>query len=139
MKLQATAGISALLGSVVLLAGCGAGQAPSASSMPATGLHSMDQNGQGRCQDGNVKVHPCHITFDSSNPGPTTVTLGGSGDDGTITERDDCSSSGVATVTRVDNRHYTAAAGSTTGSCTARFSDGGGQGNADKLRIVNEL
>lgn len=144
MKLQASLVFSALFGASVLLAGCGGGQTSSAGSMPATnlqttGVQPLDQNQQGRCQDGDVKIHPCHIIFDSSNPGPTTVTLGGEGDNGTITESDDCSSLGVATITKVDNRHYTAAPGTTAGSCTARFTNGGGQGNASRLHIVNEL
>ncbi|HVR45303.1 MAG TPA: hypothetical protein VMT95_01490 [Candidatus Binatia bacterium] len=144
MKLQATLVFSAVFGAGILLAGCGGGQPPSAGSIPATNLRTtsvqpFDQNRQGRCQNGNVKIDPCRIIFNSSNPGPTTVTLGGEGDNGTITESDDCSSSGVATITKVDNRHYTAAPGTTAGSCSARFTNGGGQGNASHLHIINEL
>jgi hypothetical protein len=76
------------------------------------------------------------------------VTHGGDGDRNgdrhRITERDDCASRNIATVTRDSNRMYTVTASSMAGSCTANFSDNGnrnddGGGNGGNLRIVNKL
>src|SRR5262249_24109928 len=61
--------------------------------------------------------------------------IGRQGNKGQVKERDNCADAGVATVTRDDNRHFTVTAGSTAGSCTARFTTGGGQGNGGKLSI----
>jgi hypothetical protein len=143
MDVKATRFVPALLGAAFLLAGCAGGaQAPSAG-IPANSTALMPQNqnrqGGGRCQQGNVRIRPCHIRFDSNNPGPTDVTIGRQGNKTKVKERDDCATKGVATVTQDSNRHYTVTAGSTDGSCTAHFSDGGGQGNGGKLKIVNAL
>jgi hypothetical protein len=69
-----------------------------------------------------VRVTPCTVTFDASNPGPDNVTVRTQEDKkGTISESDNCGgASGIATVTGSGD-DWTVAAGSTTGSCTATF------------------
>jgi hypothetical protein len=130
----------AFLGAAALLVGCGGSQAPSAGSLPATNVGGAAfQPGPAGCQNGNLEIHPCRVTFNASNPGPTIVTLGREGNKLPITERDDCASAGIATVTKVKPEHWSVAAGSTAGSCTAHFTNGRGQGNGAKLKIVNEL
>jgi hypothetical protein len=145
MKFSSFYGLTAFLGSLVLLAGCGGAQSPStgglaANSATGTTQHMQD-GGSGNCQDGNMSVKPCPITLDSSNPGPVDVYLGhqGQGNRHRISETDNCASQGIATLTRIKNKHYTVAAGTTAGSCTAHFSAGGGQGNGVKLPITNAL
>lgn len=145
MDAKAIRALPALAGTAVLLAACGGGtQASSIGGLPAANVHttswqSPDGNGQGRCQNGELAIHPCHIDFTSSNPGPVTVRVEQQGDHGMIRERDDCASAGIATITRVDNRHFSVAAGATTGSCTGHFTDGQGQGNGAKLEVVNAI
>jgi hypothetical protein len=144
MKFGSLYAVAAFLGVSFLLAGCSTAQSPSVSSLPAnsgTGATQRLQNNDKtpRCQEGSMAVSPCPITFDSSNPGPTEVTVGRQGNHYQITESDDCASSGVATLTKINNRHYSVAAGSTAGSCTAKFKGRGGQGNAVSLPITNTL
>lgn len=135
---------SALVGASLLIAGCNSAQSPSMGGLPAnstTGAAQHIQNStDGGCQDGNMRVSPCPITLSASNPGPVAVTVGRQGNHkAKITETDDCASSGVATVTRLGNRHYSVAAGSTAGSCTAQFNMRGGDGNGVSLPITNTL
>lgn len=97
--------VPAFFGAAALLVGCGGPQGPSAVSLPATNIGGAAfLAGPAGCQNGNLKIHPCRITFNASNPGPTTVTLGREGNKLPITERDDCASAGIATVTKVKPR-----------------------------------
>jgi hypothetical protein len=134
---------SAFIGASLFLAGCGGSQSSSMGSLPTSsgsgaGQHLQNDSG-GTCQDGNMKVSPCPITFNSSNPGPIVVTVGRQGNRLVIKETDNCASSGIATLTKVKPRHWSVAAGSTAGSCTAHFTTGGGQGNGVALPITNTL
>jgi hypothetical protein len=143
MKFGSLYAVAAFLGVSFLLAGCSTAQSPSVGSLPASSSMGVTQHPQNnevpRCQDGSMAVSPCPIAFDASNPGPTEVTVGRQGSHYQISESDDCASSGVATLTKIDNRHYSVAAGSTAGSCTAKFKGKGGQGNAVSLPITNTL
>lgn len=146
-----------LISTSVIVAGCGGAQQMPAVNDFSSGSNltqmpaDRGRNHQGCQDDGDVSVRPCHITFDTKNPGPTEVMINhgangaGNGDRHQIKERDDCASRNIATVTRDSNRTYTATAGSMTGSCTANFSDNGnrnddgGGGPGTNLRIVNKL
>lgn len=144
MKFFSLYAASALLGVSLLLAGCSSAQSPSVGSLPAnsaTGAAQQMHNDSKtpRCQDGNLAVWPCPITFDASNPGPVTVKVGEQGNHFKLTESDDCAASGVATVTQVKPRKWSVAAGSTAGSCTATFEGRGGDGNGVDLPITNTL
>jgi hypothetical protein len=143
MKFGSVYTLSAFIGASFVLAGCGAGQLSSMGSLPANSMIGAAQHLQNHvdsgCQDGNMKVAPCPITFNSSNPGPIVVTVGRQGNRLVIKETDDCASSGIATLTKIKPRHWSVAAGSTTGSCTAHFTTGGGQGNGVALPITNTL
>jgi hypothetical protein len=147
----------ALLGASALFAGCsGNSQMPATGGMPpgATSMQSPSDHGRdhrGCPNDGGVTVTPCHITFDTNNPGPATVMVTHDGRDDRgrdrqrIVERDNCASRNIATIARNSNRVYTVAAGAVAGSCSARFSDDGngnddsGPGGDGNLRIVNNL
>ncbi len=151
----------ALLGASALFAGCsGNSQMPAAGGMPSGAASMQNAADHGRdhrgCpNDGGVTVTPCHITFDTNNPGPATVMVTHDGrDDGgrnrhRIVERDNCASRNIATIARDGNRVYTVTAGTVAGSCSASFSDDGngngnrnddrGPGGGGNLRIVNNL
>lgn len=118
----------AALGTVAvgaLFAGCAGSQVSPApvggvsSSIHSPGLIPSKKNG---CQyHGNVRVTPCTITFNSSNPGPDTVAVRSK--KGTLSESDDCGgASGIATLSQGSGDSWTVTAGASTGSCTATFS-----------------
>jgi hypothetical protein len=144
MKVSSLYAVAAFLGVSFLLAGCSTSQSPAVGSLPANSAAGAAQQlhndgKEPRCQDGNLAVFPCPITFDASNPGPTVVKVGEQGNHFKLKESDDCASSGVATVTQVKPHQWSVAAGSTTGSCTATFKGRGGQGNGVDLPITNTL
>jgi hypothetical protein len=138
----------------------------SAQTLPTTANNPMvppaaqPEDHQGCSNNGDLRVNPCRITFDSGNPGPVDVTVSHGGRDGRndgdrhrITERDNCASRNIATITSNSQHLYTVTAGTASGSCTANFDDngngrgrdgnddhgGGGRNGGSQLRIVNNL
>jgi hypothetical protein len=152
MTLYTTYLTAAFLGTSILLVGCG-GSSPtpsmgglSAPSGTAQTRSLLPQDHQGCQNDGDINVMPCRVRFDANNPGPVNVRVssGDRRDNHAIKERDDCASRGVATITKVTDRHYMVAAGTSMGSCTAHFdtinhNDDGNNGNGSDLRVVNEI
>ena len=115
-------GSFAAASAIALFAGCGG------ASSPMTPLGSVPQQNpgvKGHCTPhGGVKVDPCTVTFNASNPGPDTVTVRTPVDKkGTLQESDNCGGpSGVATLAPGTSRkQWIVTAGPTTGSCTASF------------------
>jgi hypothetical protein len=116
--------------------------------MHAVSAHPLDRNG-GCPNDGNLHVTPCRIRFDANHSGPVDVTISnGGGNDRrrqTVKESDDCTSRNIATLTRDSNHVYTVTAGTSSGSCTANFTENdrhnrdGDRGQNGNLRIVNQL
>jgi hypothetical protein len=137
-----------------LLSACSSGTmsaTPNLQSNPMT-MAAQPQDRQGCSNNGDLRVSPCRVTFDSGNPGPTDVTVRHrSPDDGNrnrIKERDNCAARNIATIVRDSEHRYTVTAGTVDGSCTAEFDDNGngnddhggkGQGGGSELRIVNKL
>lgn len=136
----------------VMVSGCAgsAGNAP----MPVSQLANPLDRGRGCQNDGGFKVNPCSITFDANNPGPVQVSVtqngDGRGNGRGIRESDNCASQNIATIVRDSKGVYTVTAGTSGGSCSARFSDqgrgrgghrndGNGNGGNGNLRIVNDL
>jgi len=164
MTAKTTLAASLLAMAFLTLTAC-SGNGNAAQSLPTTANNPMvpsavqPQDRQGCSNDGDLRVNPCRVTFDSGNPGPVDVmvTHGRNGhDDGNrhrITESDNCASRNIATITRDSEHTYTVTAGTATGSCSARFDDngngrggdgnddhgGGGQNGGSQLRIVNNL
>ncbi len=135
---------AAFFSASLALAGCSGAHAPSAGALPASTTGTTQQlqgDGKSNCQDGNMSITPCPIKLNAQNPGPIDVYLGhqGQGNRHHIDEADNCASKGIATVTRVSNKHYTVTAGTMAGKCTAHFTVGGGQGNGARLPISNAL
>ncbi|HVR45470.1 MAG TPA: hypothetical protein VMT95_02330 [Candidatus Binatia bacterium] len=135
-------GSFAAAAAVALIAGCGG------SSSPMTPLGSAPQQGpavKGHCTPhGGVRVHPCTITFNASNPGPDTVTVRTPIDEkGSLQESDNCGgASGIATLAPGTGKQWTVTAGPTTGSCTASFiylSKRGKTLGYAQLSITNDL
>lgn len=156
-------GLTVLAASAVF-AGCSGGASLPQNGAVPSGVAPMQnpadhgRGGQGCPNDdgGGVNVRPCHVVFDSGNPGPVDVRVmhggrgrGGPNDRGRdrdrIVERDDCASRGIATIAKDSNRVYSVKAGTVAGSCSARFSeqgnrnDDGGPGRGGNLRVVNNL
>lgn len=149
---------SILVGISILIVGCNGGSQSPMGTLPS-GINRLPipadrgRNHQGCPNDGGVSVRPCRIRFDANHSGPVSVTImdGGNGrgdrDRHRIRESDDCASRNIATVAKHNDRRYTVAAGSVSGSCTARFDDhhhrdddgGGGPNGGGTLRIVNDL
>ncbi len=115
-------GSFAAAAAIGLIAGC------SGSSSPMTPLASAMQQSpavKDHCTaHGGVRVDPCTVTFNASNPGPDTVTVRTPRDKkGTLQESDNCGgASGIATLAPGTGKQWTVTAGPTTGSCTATFS-----------------
>jgi len=137
---------------------------PSTANNPMVPPAAQPEDHQGCSNDGDLRVNPCRITFDSGNPGPVDVTVShgdrdgrNDGDRHRIAERDNCASRNIATITSNSQHLYTVTAGTATGSCTASFDDngngrgrgrgrdgdgdhgGGGRNDGSQLRIVNNL
>lgn len=94
---------------------------------------------------GGVRVNPCTLDFNASNPGPDTVTVRTpKGKKSTLSESDNCttSSGDVATIMQGSSDQWTVTAGTIAGSCTAEFDylskHGKKLGFAD-LNITNAL
>jgi len=165
MTSKTTLAASLLATTLLTLTAC-SGNGNAAQTLPTTANNPMapaavqPQDRQGCSSDGDLRVNPCRVTFDSGNPGPVDVmvTHGNrngrdDGDSHRIKERDDCASRNIATITRDSEHVYTVTAGTATGSCTASFDDngngrgrdgnndhgGGGQNGGSQLHIVNNL
>jgi hypothetical protein len=138
----------------MLMLGCSSGaQMPSMGVAQSQGhavlTQSIDRAAQaaspsdnGGCQNSDgVDVTPCRVVFNANHPGPTNVKVQSHGR--RITEKDNCATKGVATVTLLGNRTFSVTAGVTAGSCTAHFvrknnnNDDGGQGAV--LTVINRL
>jgi len=138
-------GASALLGAIAILAGCAGNQSPMSPTAPQS-AQSMQSSTMGfdACrQQGGVRVTPCKVVFTASNPGPDTVTLRTPhGAKGSVVEHDNCGGvSGVATVTQGTGDTWTVTAGSTAGTCHARFNyfNNGQKVGFAVLTIVNQI
>ncbi len=83
-------------------------------------------------------MNPCVVVFDAKNQGPVTASVASK--DGTVAEKDDCATGGIATVTANGDGTYTFAAGATKGHCAAGFVASGPKGRhigAAFIRIWN--
>jgi hypothetical protein len=115
------------LAAAAILAGCGgsAGQLNPQSLTGVTGATSSHSPGiePDACRsNGGVRATPCRVQLSASNPGPVSVTLRTPhGAKGSVVEHDTCGTSGIATVTQGSGGTWNVTAGSTAGSCKARF------------------
>jgi hypothetical protein len=135
-------GCFAAAAAIALVAGCSGSSSP---MIPAGSAMQQSPAVKGHCTPhGGVRVHPCTLTFNASNPGPDTVTVRTPIDvRGKLQESDNCGGpSGIATLAPGTGKEWTAAAGPTTGSCTATFiylsKRGKTLGYAD-LSITNDI
>ena len=116
------AALAAVGTAVALLAGCGGSQ----SAMTPQASVPVSPMVKGHCSaHGGVRVSPCTVDLTVSSPGPDTVTVRTPNNKkGTLSEQDNCASSGIATVTQnpSNSDQWIVTAGATTGSCTATFS-----------------
>jgi hypothetical protein len=134
--------------SLAVLAGCaGTAGSPSASgAVPFTQAQGSSPMGViadkgSKCKsDNGVSVHPCSVTLSLKNP---TVNITAKGPaKGTFSVNDTkCETGDIATVTGSGDQ-YVVTAGTTSGTCTAKFEDkdqsGKNLGTA-KLKIENNL
>jgi hypothetical protein len=129
---------------VAVLAGCAGGSsAPAVSNAIPQGVSQPPPAGvsNGKCgHDHGVSVKPCKVTLTVANPTATVTTKGPSG--GTFTVRDNrCSAKNIATVAGVGNT-YTVTAGTSTGTCGAKFIDKDVSGHVigvAQLSITNQI
>lgn len=131
----------------MLMLGCSSGaQMPSMGAAQSQGhgvlSQSVSPSDNGDCQNRDgVDVTPCRVVFNANHPGPTTVKVHSDGH--RITERDNCATKGVATVTLLGNRTFSVTAGTTAGSCTAHFvrknNNNDDEGQGALLTVVNRL
>lgn len=136
--------ILSALAAAALLAGCGGGQS---QVNPAGALQSatVHQNVAGGCSaHGGVRVSPCSVDLNASNPGPDTVTTRNPrSKKGTFTESDTCGGpSGMATVVLSSGDQWTVTAGATAGTCSAEFDYTAPHGKKvgwATLNITNEI
>lgn len=127
-----------------LMAGC-AGGSPSSTggALPQSG--GLGPNVQGGCTaHGGMRVSPCNVDLNASNPGPVTVTVRNPRTKkGTVAESDTCGGpSGIATVALSSGDDWTVTAGATAGTCTATFTFSNKRGKqigSATLNITNEL
>lgn len=142
---MATSRFIAAFAAAVALAACSSHQS---SPMPAVpGQSPVQSMGQSAMQpdvacrhEGAVRVTPCRVEFTSSNQGPVTVTLRTPhGAKGSVVEHDNCT--GIATITQQSNNTWQVTAGSTSGTCHARFnySNNGQLVGYAVLRIRNQV
>jgi hypothetical protein len=138
------------LAAAALLAGCGsqAQVSPSGPTQnPAINAHGPIAGPavKDHCTaHGGVRVDPCTIDFSASSPGPDSVTVRRPHDKkGTLSETDDCSSAGIATIALdTTTNTWTVTAGSNTGSCTATFDYANKRGKtvgSGDLNITNSI
>lgn len=127
-----------------MLAGCGGGSPSSTGgAIPQSG--NLGSNVQGGCvAHGGMRVNPCNVDLNASNPGPVTVTVRNPRTKkGTVAESDTCGGpSGIATVALSSGDDWTVTAGATAGTCTATFTFSnmrGKQIGSATLNITNEL
>jgi hypothetical protein len=112
----------ALLGSALVLGGCGSAQNGINSALPASNAASSTVQPDKCKYQGGVRATPCRVQLSASNPGPITVTLRTPhGSKGSVVEHDSCGgASGVATISGSGTTWYVTA-GATSGACKARF------------------
>jgi hypothetical protein len=95
----------------------------------------------GKCgHNHGVSVKPCTVTLTVSKPTATVMTKGPSG--GTFAVRDQrCSARNIATVTGIGSNTYSVTAGTSKGSCEAKFidKDGHNQIGIAQLSITNQV
>jgi hypothetical protein len=120
-------GALAAVASTAILAGCG-GSAAQVNPQSLTGVNAAPSSHSSGVQpdacrsNGGVRATPCRVELTASNPGPVSVTLRTPhGAKGSVVEHDNCGTSGVATVAQGSGNTWIVTAGSTAGSCKARF------------------
>ena len=139
MNLKDLIGVGAI---AVLLAGCAGNTASSQASGAIPFPQSQAPLGitPDKCgHQHGVSVRPCQVTLDTSKP---TATVTAKGPSGTFVVRDSrCKSRNIATVAGVGST-YTVTAGTTAGSCVAKFVDKASNGHAigtADLSITNKV
>jgi hypothetical protein len=138
---------AALVATTAFLGGCGGSQSLSpqgpTQANAAGAMHSTPIEPDICRSSGGVRVAPCKVRFTVSNPGPFTVIVRTpQGTKGMLQERNKCGgASGIATVMQGSGNSWTVTAGSTTGSCKARFTyfNHGTKVGWAVLRIINSL
>jgi hypothetical protein len=120
--------------------GTGAGtQARTSSTQGAGAQSSASQGVDSNVQDdasckssGGVKVSPCPIMLTVSDPSQTVTVSMKNGY--TLTEKDNCTKKGTATVAGSGGT-YTITGGLTTGGCTAKFVEKSGKMTVGKATL----
>ncbi|MBV9720153.1 MAG: hypothetical protein JOZ77_12610 [Candidatus Eremiobacteraeota bacterium] len=140
MKKPLLKGLGALSIAAVL-AGCGGSMSSplSTTTLPATQSQVISPDKCGH-QHG-VSVRPCKVTLTVSKPA-ATVTAKGPSSGTTFVVRDTrCTARNIATVTGAGST-YTVTAGTTMGSCIAKFVDKDAKGHpigTAQLSITNQV
>jgi hypothetical protein len=116
------------LAAAAIIAGCSGSQMNPSAGQPGTAMQAHSPVGlpavKNHCDaHGGVRVTPCTVTFDASNPGPdTVVTRTPKTKKGTLSELDACGgASGIATVVQGSGNDWIVTAGSIAGTCSADF------------------
>lgn len=144
--------IIAALAAIAAIAGCAGSHGQFSPVSPVTSGSNFLQNGNQELFGGEpdlcrhvgiIRLSPCHVHFTSSESKPVLVAVTIQGHlNGTVVQHNDCGGlSGVAKISRRTNFRWKVAAGSSTGSCLARFifyHNGSKEGWAE-LKIQNSV
>jgi hypothetical protein len=116
------------LAAAAIIAGCSGSQMNPSAGQPGSAMQAHSPIGlpavKNHCDaHGGVRVTPCTVTFDASNPGPfTVVTRTPQTKKGTLTELDACGGpTGIATVVQGSGNDWIVTAGYAPGTCSAEF------------------
>ncbi len=107
-------------------------QGVGAQSIASQGLDSNVQDDASCKSSGGVKASPCPISLTISDPSQTVTVSMKSGD--TLTEKDNCTKKGTATVAGSGGT-YLITAGLTSGACTAKFIEKNGKMTVGKASL----
>lgn len=144
MNLKLLLGPIGALGVAAVLAACAGNTSSvpqSTSSIPLSGAQQPMGVTPDKCgHQHGVSVRPCHVLLTVTNPTATVTVKGPSG--GTFVARDArCTKRDIATVAGAAST-YTVTAGTTSGSCVAKFVDKDTKGHpigAAQLSITNKV
>ena len=133
------------LAAAVALAGCsGAGGSTpyggSASNVTASAMHSLSGIESSVPDAKSVSVRPDKVDLTLKKPTESVTVKGPKGT--TFTEKDDCTSKEVATITLSGTDTYEVTAGAKSGTCTATFSGKDSSGKkvgSAQLKVQNTI
>ena len=135
------------IAAAAIIAGCSGSQMNPSAGQPGSAMQAHSPIGlpavKNHCDaHGGVRVTPCTVTFDASNPGPfTVVTRTPKTKKGTLTELDACGgASGIATVVQGSGNDWIVTAGSDSRHVLGRvrLREQARQGNRPRYSVDHE-